>query len=265
MYDFDYVTPASVAEAVAALAAEDAQPLSGGQTLLPTLKSRLGRPSRLVDLTKVADLVGVEVGADAVTIRGATTHAAVAAHPGVRRAIPGLADLAAHIGDPQVRHRGTLGGSVANNDPAACYPAAVAALGATVLTSSGDIHADDWFQGMFATALEPGAVVTGARFPVPLASAYAKFVQPASRFALTGVFVARFADGVRVGVTGASESGAFRWTEAEAALSARFAPEAVDGLTVDPDGMIGDIHGSPDYRAHLVKVMTKRAVAKAVG
>ncbi len=263
MYDFHYVKPASVADAVKALGAEDAQPLSGGQTLLPTLKQRLGKPTALVDLTKIPGLAGIEVSADAVTIKGATTHAAVAAHEGVRKAIPALAYMAAHIGDPAVRNRGTIGGSVANNDPAACYPAAVLALGATVMTSAGDIAADDFFQGMFSTALEHGAIVTGAKFPVPQKSAYQKFVQPASRFALTGVFVAKFAGGVRVAVTGASQSGVFRWTEAEQALSANFAPEAVEGLSVDASDMIGDIHGSPEYRAHLVKVMTKRAVAAA--
>jgi carbon-monoxide dehydrogenase medium subunit len=263
MYNFDYVKPGSVADAVKALAAEDAQPISGGQTLLPTLKQRLGKPTALVDLTKIPGLTGIEVSADAVTIKGATTHAAVAAHEGVRKAIPALAHLAAHIGDPAVRNRGTIGGSVANNDPAACYPSAVLALGATVMTSAGDIAADDFFQGMFATALEPGAIVTGVKFPIPQKAAYQKFVQPASRFALTGVFVAKFASGVRVAVTGASQSGVFRWTEAEAALSASFTPEAVEKLTVDASDMIGDIHGSPDYRAHLVKVMTKRAVAAA--
>ncbi len=263
MYDFAYLQPATLDEALEALGVEDAQPLAGGQTLLPTLKARLGQPSRLVDLTGVEGLAAIAVADGAVTIGAAATHAAVAAHPGVRRAIPALADLAGHIGDPQVRNRGTLGGSVANNDPAACYPAAIAALGATVLTSAGEIHADDWFQGMFSTALEPGALVTGARFPVPLSAAYAKFVQPASRFALTGVFVARFADGARVGVTGAAEGGAFRWHEAEAALSADFSAAALEGLSIAPDGMIGDIHGTPEYRAHLVRVMTRRAVEAA--
>lgn len=263
MYDFEYVKPASVAEAVSALADEGAQPISGGQTLIPTLKQRLNNPGRLIDLTGIADLVGIEVSAGAVTVKGATRHAAVAGHAGVQTAIPALAHLAGHIGDPAVRNRGTIGGSVANNDPAACYPAAVLGLGATVLTDRREIAADDFFQGMFANALEEGEIVTGVRFPIPEKANYQKFVQPASRFALTGVFVAKFASGVRVAVTGASESGVFRWAEAEAALSANFSPSAVDGLSVSPDGMIGDIHGSPDYRAHLVKVMTKRAVAAA--
>ena len=263
MYDFQYVKPSSVAEALAALKGEDAQPISGGQTLIPTLKQRLNRPSHLVDLTKIADLVGIEVTGEAVTIKGATTHAAVAGHAGVQKAIPALAHLAAHIGDPQVRNRGTIGGSVANNDPAACYPAAVLALGATVLTPSREIAADDFFQGMFTTALEDGEIVTGVRFPIPERASYQKFVQPASRFALTAVFVAKFADGVRVAATGASESGVFRWAEAEAALAADFSAKAVESLSLAADGMIGDIHGSPEYRAHLVKVMTKRAVEAA--
>ncbi|PKP63889.1 MAG: carbon monoxide dehydrogenase [Alphaproteobacteria bacterium HGW-Alphaproteobacteria-8] len=263
MYDFQYIRPASVADAVKALTQEDAQALSGGQTLLPTLKQRLGHPTALVDLTAIKDLVGIAVSGDSVTIKGATTHAAVAASADVKRAIPALAHLAAHIGDPAVRNRGTIGGSVANNDPAACYPSAVLGLGATVITNAREIAADDYFQGMFTTALEEGEIVTAVRFPIPQKAAYQKFVQPASRFALTGVFVAKFANGVRVAVTGASESGVFRWSEAEAALSANWSADAVEGLGVSADGMIGDIHGSPDYRAHIVKVMTKRAVAAA--
>lgn len=264
MYTFEYVKPSSVADAIKALAADDAQPLSGGQTLLPTLKQRLGQPSALVDLTKIPDLVGIEVTGSHVTIRGATTHAAVATHAGVAKAIPALAHLAAHIGDPQVRNRGTIGGSVANNDPAACYPSAVLALGATVMTDRREIAADEYFQGMFTTALEEGEIVTGVKFPVPQAANYQKFVQPASRFALTGVFVAKFAGAVRVAVTGASESGVFRWTAAEQALASAFTPEAIEAVaTPAADGMIGDIHGSPEYRAHLVKVLTKRAVAAA--
>jgi carbon-monoxide dehydrogenase medium subunit len=263
MYEFEYVKPATVADAVKALGEEGAQPLSGGQTLIPTLKQRLNMPGSLVDLTKIGDLVGIEVSADSVTIKGATPHAMVERHEGVAKAIPGLSWLAAHIGDPQVRNRGTIGGSVANNDPAACYPSAVLALGATVVTDRREIAADDFFQGMFTTALEENEIVTAVRFPIPEKSAYEKFVQPASRFALTAAFVAKFAGGVRVAITGASESGVFRWTEAEAALSGDFSPSAVEPLKVAADGMIGDIHGSPAYRAHLVKVMTKRAVAKA--
>ncbi len=263
MYDFNYLRPSSVADAVKALGEEDAQALSGGQTLIPTLKQRLGRPSVLVDLTGIADLVGISASGDAVTIKGATTHAAVANSADVQKAIPALAALAGHIGDPQVRNRGTIGGSVANNDPAACYPAAVLGLGATVITNRREIAADDYFQGMFTTALEEGEIVTAVRFPRPEKANYQKFVQPASRFALTGVFAAKFANGVRVAVTGASESGVFRWSEAEKALASNWSPDAVANLSVAADGMIGDIHGSPEYRAHLVKVMTKRAVAAA--
>jgi len=263
MYDFQYIRPASVADAVKALAEEDAQALSGGMTLLPTLKQRLGRPSALVDLTAIRDLVGISVSGDSVTIKGATTHAAVAASADVRRAIPALADLASHIGDPAVRNRGTIGGSVANDDPAACYPAAVLGLGATVITNAREIAADDFFQGMFTTALEEGEIITAVRFPIPQAANYQKFLQPASRFALTGVFAARFASGARVAVTGAADTGVFRWTEAEKALSANWSPDAVAGLSVSPDGMLGDIHASPEYRAHLVTVMTRRAVAAA--
>jgi carbon-monoxide dehydrogenase medium subunit len=194
-----------------------------------------------------------------LSIGGATNHATVASEAAAT--YPALAALAANIGDPAVRNRGTIGGSVANNDPAACYPSAVLASGATVITNKREIAADDYFQGMFTTALEEGEIITSVRFPVPQAANYQKFEQPASRFAMVGVFVAKFADGVRVAVTGASEEGVHRWTEAEAALSANFSPDAIDGLSVSADGMINDLHGTGAYRAHLVKVMTKRAVA----
>ncbi|MEM0922941.1 MAG: xanthine dehydrogenase family protein subunit M [Pseudomonadota bacterium] len=263
MYNFNYQKAGSVADAVSALTEEDAQPLSGGQTLLPTLKQRLGQPSTLVDLSRIAEMQGIEVSPDSVTIKGAVRHVEVEHSIEVQRVFPALANLAGGIGDPQVRNRGTIGGSVANNDPSACYPSACLGTGATILTSSGDIAADDFFQGMFSTALEEGQIVTGVRFPIPSQANYQKFVQPASRFALVGVFVARYASGVRVAVTGASEGGVFRWTEAEQALSGNFSPDAVAGLSVSAEGMIGDIHGSPDYRAHLVAVMTKRAVAAA--
>ncbi len=264
MYDFEYVKPASVADAVAALKAEDSQPISGGQTLIPTLKQRLARPSKLVDLTKIAELKGIEVSGDSVLVKGATPHVMVERSAEVKAKIPALAELAGHIGDPQVRNRGTIGGSVANDDPAACYPAAVLGLGATVLTDQREIAADDFFLGMFTTALEEGELVTGVRFPVPEKANYQKFIQPASRFALTGVFVAKTASGARVAVTGASNEGVFRWTEAEQALSSNWSPDAVEPLaTPDSSNMIGDIHGSPEYRAHLVKVLTKRAAAAA--
>ncbi|HKL46457.1 MAG TPA: xanthine dehydrogenase family protein subunit M [Roseovarius sp.] len=261
MYSFDMERPTSVADAVKALARDEAQPLGGGQTLIPTLKQRLAAPSVLVSLSGIAEMKGVCKTDDGrLSIGGGTTHAMVARNAGD---IPGLASLAANIGDPAVRNRGTIGGSLANNDPSACYPAAALATGATVITNSREIAADDYFEGMFATALEEGEIITEIRIPVPEKSAYMKFEQPASRFALVGVFVAKFSDGVRVAVTGASEEGVFRWTEAEEALSANFAPEAVDGLSVSGDGMISDLHGSGAYRAHLVGVMTKRAVAAA--
>lgn len=258
MYNFDFEKPSTVAEAVAALASEDAQALSGGQTLLPTMKQRLASPSKLVSLTGIAEMKGVCKGDDgSVCIGGATNHAIVAAEAGD---YPALAALAAGIGDPAVRNRGTIGGSLANNDPAACYPSAALASGATIVTNARRIAADDYFQGMFTTALDEGEIITEVRFPVPEAANYQKFEQPASRFAMVGVFVAKYADGVRVAVTGASEEGVFRWSEAEAALSANFSADAVDGLSVSGDGMINDLHGSGDYRAHLIKVLTKRAV-----
>jgi len=264
MYDFEYLKPTTIADAVKALGQEDAEAIAGGQTLVPTLKARLAQPSALVDLTGIDELKGICIADDgSIAIGAATRHAEVERSDEVRRRFPALADLAAQIGDPQVRNRGTIGGSVANNDPAACYPAAVLGTGATVVTNSREIAADDFFDGMFTTALEEGEIVTGIRFPVPEKAAYAKFEQPASRFALTGVFVAKFGDGVRVAVTGASESGVFRWTEAEQALGSTFSPDAVKGLSVSADGMIGDIHGTPDYRAHLVGVMTARALAAA--
>ncbi|QBF30619.1 xanthine dehydrogenase family protein subunit M [Thalassococcus sp. S3] len=259
MYNFEFEKPGSVADAVTALGAEDAQPLGGGQTLIPTLKQRLNAPSKLVSLTGIADMKGVSASAGVLTVGGATPHAVVAADG----SYPGLAGLASHIGDPAVRNRGTIGGSLANNDPAACYPAAALGSGATIVTDKREIAADDYFQGMFATALEEGEIITAVKFPIPEASNYQKFVQPASRFALVGVFVAKFADGVRVAVTGASEDGVFRWSEAEAALSSDFSAGALDGLSVPADGMITDLHGTGAYRAHLVGVMTKRAVAAA--
>ena len=262
MYAFDFVRPSSVADAVAALGDEEAQALGGGQTLIPTLKQRLASPSKLVSLSGIAEIRGVCVDdAGRVCVGGGTTHATVAAEAAAH--YPALAAMANRIGDPAVRNKGTIGGSLANNDPSACYPAGVLASGATIITNTREIAADDFFDGMFTTALEPGEIITEVRFPVPTAANYQKFVQPASRFALTGVFVARFADGVRVAVTGASESGVFRWSEAEAALSDNFSPEAVNGLTVSPEGMIGDLHGTPEYRANLVRVLTARAVAAA--
>lgn len=259
MYNFEFVKPSSVADAVAALGAEDAQALGGGQTLIPTMKQRLASPSKLVSLGGIADMQGVLVSGGSVTIGGATTHADVEAAD----AFAGLTGLAGGIGDPAVRNRGTIGGSLANNDPAACYPSIALATGATITTNKRDIAADDYFQGMFTTALEEGEIITSVSMPIPEASNYQKFEQPASRFALVGVFVAKYADGVRVAVTGASENGVFRWTEAEAALSANFSADALTDLSVDAADMIADLHGSKAYRANLVKVLTGRAVAAA--
>lgn len=262
MYNFDFDKPGSVADAVAALGSEDAIPLGGGQTLIPAMKQRLNAPAKLVSLSGIGEMTGVCMRDDgALSVGGATTHATVSAEAGAH--YPALADLASHIGDPAVRNRGTIGGSLANNDPAACYPSAALASGATIVTNSREIDADDFFQGMFTTALEDGEIITEVRFPIPERANYQKFVQPASRFALTGVYLAKYASGVRVAVTGASEDGVFRWSEAEAALSADFSASAIEGLAVSPDGMIGDLHGTPAYRASLIKTLTKRAVGAA--
>lgn len=260
MYNFDFEKPTSVADAVAALGTEEAQALGGGQTMIPTLKQRLASPSKLVSLTGIADMKGVSASGGSVKIGGATTHATVAAEAS---SYPALAATASHIGDPAVRNRGTIGGSLANNDPSACYPAAALGSGATITTNKRDIAADDYFQGMFTTALEEGEIVTSVSFPIPEKANYQKFVQPASRFALVGVYVAKYSDGVRVAVTGASNDGVFRWTEAEAALSSDFSASAIDGLAAPAGDMISDLHGTSEYRAHLIGVLTKRAVAAA--
>ncbi|MBL6429442.1 MAG: xanthine dehydrogenase family protein subunit M [Maritimibacter sp.] len=259
MYAFELERPTTLADAIKALGGEEAQPLSGGQTLIPTLKQRLAMPSTLVSLTGIDELKGIKNESGTLTIGGATCHADVAKDG----SYPALSDLAGHIGDPHVRNRGTIGGSLANNDPSACYPAAALASGATIVTNNREIAADDYFTGLFETALDEGEIITGVKFPIPEKAAYVKFEQPASRFALVGVFVTKGANGVRVAVTGASEGGVFRWSEAEEALSANFAPSALEGLSVPADGMIGDLHGTPEYRAHLVAVITKRAVMKA--
>ncbi|MBD3678615.1 MAG: xanthine dehydrogenase family protein subunit M [Rhodobacteraceae bacterium] len=262
MYAFEIDRPTTLAAAVEAMGAEEAQALGGGQTLIPTLKQRLASPARLVSLAGIAELQGVcKDDAGRVCIGSATTHATVAKE--AAGDYPALAALAGGIGDPAVRNRGTIGGSLANNDPAACYPSAALASGATIVTNTREIAADDFFDGMFTTALEEGEIITEVKFPVPEKANYQKFEQPASRFALTGVFVAKYADGVRVAVTGASEDGVFRWTEAEEALSANFSPDAVAGLSVSADDMIADLHGTKEYRAHLVNVLTRRAVAAA--
>jgi aerobic carbon-monoxide dehydrogenase medium subunit len=261
MNSFDFVKPASIADAVAALGHDGAQALSGGQTLIPTMKQRLATPSVLVSLTGIAEMQGVCMGDGGLHVGAATPHAVVAREAAT--SYPALAKLAGGIGDPAVRNKGTIGGSLANNDPAACYPSAVLASGATVVTNKRRIAADDYFQGMFSTALDEGEIITSVIFPIPQQAAYVKFDQPASRFALTAVFVAKHASGVRVAVTGASQNGVFRWTAAETALSANFSASAISGLTVDPADMIHDLHGTPAYRANLVKVLTGRAVSAA--
>ncbi|TDL79506.1 xanthine dehydrogenase family protein subunit M [Palleronia sediminis] len=263
MYDFDFIRPASVEDAVAALATDpEAIAFSGGQTLMPAMKQRLASPSAVVSLTGIAALKGLRDEGGRLWIGAATTHAQVARE--AADSYPALASLAGRIGDPSVRARGTIGGSLANNDPSACYPAAVLGSGATVVTDRREIAADDFFEGMFTTALEEGEIVTAVIFPRPARARYEKFRQPASRFPLTAAFVAQFDDGVRVAITGASEGGVFRWTEAERALTGNFAPESLDDIAPpDAEGMISDLHGSGAYRAHLVKVMTRRAVANA--
>lgn len=261
MYNFEFVRPSTVEDAVKALSGDEAQALGGGQTLIPTMKQRLASPATLVSLSGIASMKGVKSAGGTMTIGGGTTHAAVAA--AAAKDFPALSGLAGNIGDPAVRNRGTIGGSLANNDPAACYPSAALATGATIVTNAREIAADDYFQGMFTTALNEGEIITEVRMPIPQAANYQKFEQPASRFALVGVFVAKYANGVRVAVTGASEGGVFRWTEAEAALSANFSADAINGLSVDASGMLADLHGSKEYRAHLVAVLTKRAVAAA--
>ena len=258
MSEFEFVKPGSVADAVTALGEEDAQVLGGGQTLIPTLKQRLASPGKLVSLAGIAEMQGVSTDdAGRICVGGGTVHADVAANAG---GYPALAGLAGNIGDPAVRARGTIGGSLANNDPSACYPAAALASGASIVTNAREIAADDYFQGMFTTALDEGEIITEVKFPVPEAANYQKFEQPASRFALVGVFVAKYADGVRVAVTGASQEGVFRWRAAEAALSADFSADAVPEAPA-ADGMISDLHGTAAYRAHLVAVLTRRAVA----
>ena len=258
MYAFEFVKPSNIDEALKALAAEGAQPVAGGQTLIPTLKARLNAPELLVSLTGIAELKGVCRDGDALVIGAATTHAEVAR--AAAEHFPALASLAGRIGDPAVRNLGTLGGSLANNDPSACYPAGALGSGATIVTDRREIAADDFFEGMFATALEEGEIITSVRFPIPVTAAYEKFIQPASRFPLTAAFVARYAHRVRVAITGASEEGVFRWTEAEEALAQNFNPDAVSELSLPAEGMIGDLHGTPQYRAHLAKIMTLRAV-----
>ena len=265
MYDFSYHNPDSVADAVSAMnKAEDGKFVAGGQTMLPTMKHRLASPSDIIVLGGITELSGITVDGDSISIGAMTTHAEVAASSDVQAMIPALAALAGNIGDPAVRNCGTIGGSVANNDPAADYPAAVIALGARVKTSKREISADDFFTGMFETALEEDELITAISFPKADAAAYMKFENPASRYAIVGVFVARTEDGVRVGITGATPC-AHRGMRLEAELNSNFSSEACDDVAIPVKKMNADIHASAEYRAHLVKVMTKRAVAACIG
>jgi carbon-monoxide dehydrogenase medium subunit len=263
MENFNYHRPAKLADAVKAMKkAKDGRYLSGGMTLLPTMKQGLAEPTDLIDLRATKNM-GVKVGAKSVTVQGATTHADVAGDKGLKKAIPGLAALVGGIGDPQVRNRGTIGGSIANNDPAADYPAACLGLGATIATNARKIPADKFFTGLFATALKDGELVQAVEFPIPKKSGYAKFPNPASLYAMVGVFVAQMGDGsVRVAVTGAGP-GVFRVPEMETALAKSFKASALDGIAVKARGLNTDMHASAEYRAHLITVMAKRAVAAA--
>ncbi len=265
MYAFDYHQPKSVDEAAQMLGAKpEPKLLAGGMSLLPTLKLRLAQYTDLVDLSAIDSIKGIERDGDALVIGAMTRHVEVATSDTVKRAIPALTTLAGGIGDPLVRNRGTMGGSIANADPAADYPSAVLGLGATVITDKRQIAGDDFFKGLFETALEPGEIVMAVRYPVPLQAAYIKYPNPASRFALVGVFVARTAAGVRVAVTGAGPC-VFRLTDAEALLAKNFSAAALENFTVKPDGLNADIHATAEYRAHAVAVMLKRAVAAAGG
>ena len=261
MYAFTFDKPSTLADASKA-AAGGAKPLAGGQTLLASLKLRLSEPGSLVDLGGVKELAGIRREGNALVIGAMTRHLDVANSAEVKATIPGLADLAAHIGDKQVRAMGTLGGSVANNDPSACYPSAVLGLGATVHTTQRQIAADDFFQGMFTTALNEGELITAISFPIPKKAVYMKFNQPASRFAMTGVFVAQTDSGVRVAVTGAGSGGVFRHTGLEDALNKSFTPQAAAAVKVDSSDLNADLHATANYRANLISVLTQRAVAQ---
>jgi carbon-monoxide dehydrogenase medium subunit len=265
MYQTIYHRASSVDEAASLFAkGSEAKFLAGGQTLLPVMKQRLASPSDVIDLAKIKDLIGVEASGDTLTIKAATPHHDVATSDAAKKAIPALAYLASLIGDPAVRYRGTIGGSIANNDPAADYPAALLALGATVKTNKRSIAADDFFKGLFTTALEDGEIITAVSFPVPAKAGYAKMRHPASRFALTAVFVAQTKSGeIRVAATGASQSGVMRVGAIEAALKASWSPSAIDGVNISASNLLTDIHGTAEYRANLIKVMAQRAVTAA--
>jgi carbon-monoxide dehydrogenase medium subunit len=265
MYETTYHRPSSVDEAAALFAkGSDSKYLAGGHTLLPVMKQRLASPSDVIDLGKIKELVGIELTADALTIKAATTYFDILHSADAKKAIPAIVHLTSVLGDPQVRYRGTLGGSIANNDPAADFPAAVLALGATVKTNKRSIAGDDFFKGLFTTALEDGEIITAVSFPIPAKASYSKMRHPASRFALTGVFVVKTKAGdVRVAATGASQNGVMRVSAIEAALKANWSPGALDSVNISDDGLLTDIHGSSAYRANLIKVMAQRAVAEA--
>lgn len=265
MYQTTYHRASSVDEAASLFAkGSEAQFIAGGQTLLPVMKQRLASPSDVIDLGNIKELIGVEASGDTLTIKAATPHYDVATSEAAKKAIPALAYLASLIGDPAVRYRGTIGGSIANNDPAADYPAALLALGATVKTNKRSISAEDFFKGLFTTALEDGEIITAVSFPVPAKAGYAKMRHPASRFALTAVFVAQTKSGeIRVAATGASQSGVMRVGAIEAALKANWSPSALDNVSIPASGLLADIHGTAEYRANLIKVMAQRAVAAA--
>ena len=265
MYATTYHRASSIADAVARQSSSDeAKYVSGGMTLIPTMKQRLAAPSDLVDLRHVAELKGISVDGNRVRIGAGTTHAEVSTSAELKAVCPAICHLASHIGDPHVRHMGTLGGSIANNDPAADYPSAMLALAATIVTNARQISADDFFTGLFETALEDGEIVVAVTLEAPAKAAYSKFPNPASRYAMAGVFVAKAVDGgVRVAVTGAGSNGVFRHAGLEQALSTDWSTDAVSGVTVDASDLLSDIHGSAEYRANLVKVMAKRAVAAA--
>ena len=262
MYATIYHRPSSVDEAAALFAkGSEAKYLAGGHTLIPVMKQRLASPSDVIDLGKIKELVGIELSADALTIKAATTYFDIMQSADARKAIPSIVHLTSVLGDPQVRYRGTVGGSIANNDPAADFPAAVLALGATVKTNKRSIAADDFFTGLFSTALQDGEIITAVSFPIPAKAGYSKMRHPASRFALTGVFVAKTKSGdVRVAATGASSSGVMRVPAIETALKANWSPGALDSVRISADGLLTDIHGSATYRANLIKVMAQRAV-----
>ena len=259
MYEFEYHRPTSLDDAAGRLSDEDAKLVAGGMTLIPTLKQRLAKPSQLIDLGALPQLKGIREEGDAVVIGAMTRHADVNRSDVVRRAVPALAAMAGMIGDPAVRNRGTIGGSIANNDPAADYPGAIVALNATVRTNKREIAADDFFTAMFETALEPSEIVTAVRFPTVAQANYQKFRNPASRYAIVGVFVAKTPAGVRLAVTGAGPV-VFRIPEMEAALAKSFTPDAIKDIHIPDDGLNSDIHASAEYRAHLVTVMARRAV-----